>query len=115
MGRRARAVLAFLSREAKQEDRLPLYRMLELYQHDLSNIWDQDLDINGEARLARLYKRYSVEISRCTHLYVSARDRTHSSGCWRKPRHSVETPLSACATTQRRSHHRSAVRRGDVG
>jgi predicted acetyltransferase len=35
-------------REAKQEDRLPLYRMLELYQHDLSNIWDQDLDIHGE-------------------------------------------------------------------
>lgn len=29
-------------------ERLPLYRMLELYQHDLSDIWDQDLDIHGE-------------------------------------------------------------------
>jgi predicted acetyltransferase len=29
-------------------DRLPLYRMLELYQHDLSDIWDQELDIHGE-------------------------------------------------------------------
>src|SRR5262245_34857115 len=29
-------------------DRLPLYRMLELYQHDLSDIWDQELDAHGE-------------------------------------------------------------------
>ena len=29
-------------------ERLPLYRMLELYQHDLSDIWDQDLDVHGE-------------------------------------------------------------------
>jgi len=29
-------------------DRLPLYRMLELYQHDLSDLWDQDLDVHGE-------------------------------------------------------------------
>ena len=27
---------------------MPLYRMLELYQYDLSDIWDQDLDANGE-------------------------------------------------------------------
>lgn len=35
-------------RKAQQEDRLPLYRMLEFYQHDLSDIWDQDLDLHGE-------------------------------------------------------------------
>jgi len=35
-------------RKASAEDRLPLYRMLELYQHDLSDIWDQDLDVHGE-------------------------------------------------------------------
>ena len=29
-------------------DRLPVFRMLELYQHDLSDIWDQDLDVHGE-------------------------------------------------------------------
>lgn len=29
-------------------DRLPLQRMLELYQHDLSDIWDQDLDAHGD-------------------------------------------------------------------
>ena len=29
-------------------DRLPLFRMLELYQHDLSDIWDQELDLQGE-------------------------------------------------------------------
>ena len=33
---------------ADPTDRLPLYRMLELYQHDLSDIWDQDLDEHGE-------------------------------------------------------------------
>lgn len=33
---------------ATPADRLPIYRMLELYQHDLSHIWDQDLDIHGE-------------------------------------------------------------------
>jgi predicted acetyltransferase len=33
---------------ASPADRLPLYRMLELYQHDLSDIWDQDLDVHGE-------------------------------------------------------------------
>ena len=35
-------------RPATLEDRLPLYRMLELYQHDLSDLWDQDLDAHGE-------------------------------------------------------------------
>ena len=33
---------------ASLEDRLPVFRMLELYQHDLSDIWDQDLDEHGE-------------------------------------------------------------------
>jgi predicted acetyltransferase len=35
-------------RTAHPEDRLPLYRMLELYQYELSDIWDQDLDSHGE-------------------------------------------------------------------
>jgi predicted acetyltransferase len=35
-------------RRAAPADRLPLQRMLELYQHDLSDIWDQDLDVHGE-------------------------------------------------------------------
>ena len=35
-------------RIATVADRLPIYRMLELYQHDLSDIWDQDLDCHGE-------------------------------------------------------------------
>ncbi len=39
---------AFQVREATAADRLPLFRMLELYQHDLSDIWDQDLDVHGE-------------------------------------------------------------------
>ena len=33
---------------ATAADRLPVYRMLELYQHDLSDVWDQDLDLHGE-------------------------------------------------------------------
>ena len=37
-----------LVRRASPADRLPLSRMLELYQHDLSDIWDQDLDLHGE-------------------------------------------------------------------
>lgn len=37
-----------LIRRASPTDRLPLYRMLELYQYDLSDIWDQDLDAHGE-------------------------------------------------------------------
>jgi predicted acetyltransferase len=35
-------------RLATREDRTPLQRMLELYQHDLSHVWDQDLDAHGE-------------------------------------------------------------------
>lgn len=35
-------------RIAAPTDRLPIQRMLELYQHDLSDIWDQDLDCHGE-------------------------------------------------------------------
>jgi predicted acetyltransferase len=35
-------------RIATPNERLPLYRMLELYQHDLSDIWDQDIDTHGE-------------------------------------------------------------------
>ena len=35
-------------RKAKAEDRLALQRMLELYQYDLSDIWDQELDSHGE-------------------------------------------------------------------
>jgi len=38
----------FEVRVAPSADRLPIYRMLELYQHDLSEIWDQDLDVHGE-------------------------------------------------------------------
>lgn len=35
-------------RRATTEDRLPIFRMLELYQYDLSDIFDQDLDAHGE-------------------------------------------------------------------
>ncbi len=42
------AVSNFDIRIAEPADRLPIYRMLELYQHDLSDIWDQDLDAHGE-------------------------------------------------------------------
>ena len=35
-------------RRALAEDRLPIARMLELYQYELSDIWDQDLDLHGE-------------------------------------------------------------------
>jgi predicted acetyltransferase len=35
-------------REATAADRAALQRMLELYQHDLSDIWDQDVDTAGE-------------------------------------------------------------------
>jgi hypothetical protein len=42
-------VLAALDiRLATVADRQPLQRMLELYQYDLSDIWDQDLDAAGE-------------------------------------------------------------------
>jgi hypothetical protein len=35
-------------RRATPADRLPMFRMLELYQYDLSDIWDQELDAHGE-------------------------------------------------------------------
>ena len=35
-------------RRAEAADRPALARMLELYQHDLSDIWDQELDAHGE-------------------------------------------------------------------
>ncbi len=35
-------------RSALPQDHLPVQRMLELYQHDLSDLWDQDLDERGE-------------------------------------------------------------------
>lgn len=38
----------FEIRAAQPSDRLPIQRMLELYQHDLSDIYDQDLDCHGE-------------------------------------------------------------------
>jgi predicted acetyltransferase len=34
-------------RRATREDRSALQRVLELYQHDLSDIWDQDVDADG--------------------------------------------------------------------
>ena len=35
-------------RLATADDRLPLHRMLELYQHDLSAVGHQDLDRHGD-------------------------------------------------------------------
>ncbi|MCM2326956.1 MAG: GNAT family N-acetyltransferase [Lysobacter sp.] len=35
-------------RPATPADRVPIGRMLELYQHDLSDVWDQDLDGDGQ-------------------------------------------------------------------
>ena len=37
-----------LIRRATPEDRLPLSRMLELYNYDLSEFWPHDLDVHGE-------------------------------------------------------------------
>ncbi len=39
-------------RAALTVDRLPIYRMLELYRHDLSDIWDQELDRHEHEVLA---------------------------------------------------------------
>ncbi len=39
---------SFEIRSARADERLPVFRMLELYQHDLSDVWDQDLDMQGE-------------------------------------------------------------------
>src|SRR5262245_48105317 len=35
-------------RRAQSDDQVPLHRMLELYQYELSDIWDQDLNARGE-------------------------------------------------------------------
>ncbi|MCJ7557800.1 MAG: GNAT family N-acetyltransferase [Gammaproteobacteria bacterium] len=35
-------------RVAQPQDRVPLQRLLEMYQHDISDIYDQDVDIHGE-------------------------------------------------------------------
>jgi len=45
-------------RRATVADRVPIFRMLEFYQHDLSDIWDQDLGANGE---------FGYELSRYWH------------------------------------------------
>jgi predicted acetyltransferase len=47
-------------RVAHSSDRLPIFRMLELYQHDLSDLWDQDLDGHGEYGFA-LDKYWNTE------------------------------------------------------
>ena len=39
---------SFEIRSARAEEQLPVYRMLELYQHELSDVWDQDLNGHGE-------------------------------------------------------------------
>ncbi len=39
---------SLLVRRVEKSERAPLSRMLELYQYELSEIWDQDLDIHGE-------------------------------------------------------------------
>lgn len=44
----ADAAPAIQVQHASPADALPIRRMLELYQHDLSDIWDQDLDVHGE-------------------------------------------------------------------
>lgn len=38
----------FEIRPAARSERSPLFRMLEMYQHDLSDVWDQDIDEQGE-------------------------------------------------------------------
>ncbi len=57
-------------RIARPEDLPALEQMLELYQYDLSDIWDQDLDANG---------RYGYDLSRHregrrSHAYVALDD-----------------------------------------
>jgi len=41
------APTALLVRQVATSDRAALQRMLELYQYELSDIWDQDLDADG--------------------------------------------------------------------
>ena len=45
---RTASLLQIEVRHAALADAQPIRRMLELYQHDLSDIWDQDLDVHGE-------------------------------------------------------------------
>ena len=40
--------MTLVCRQAQAEDFPALAQMLELYQYELSDIWDQDLDANGE-------------------------------------------------------------------
>ena len=54
-------------RPATAHDRLPIARMLELYQHDLSDIWPSDLDAHGEYGYA--LDRYWAD-ARC-HAFVA--------------------------------------------
>jgi hypothetical protein len=42
------ALIDFEIRIALAAERPALFRMLELYQHDLSDVWDQDIDEHGE-------------------------------------------------------------------
>jgi predicted acetyltransferase len=42
------APASLVVRKARPAEHEALLRMLELYQHDLSDLWDQDLDENGE-------------------------------------------------------------------
>ena len=41
-------MIHFNIRTANESDRMVVFKMLELYQHDLSDIWDQDLDAHGD-------------------------------------------------------------------
>ena len=43
-----RIVSELLIRRAGLAERMPIFKMLELYQYELSDIWDQDLDEHGE-------------------------------------------------------------------
>ena len=56
-------------RMAPHGDGFQIQRMLELYQHDLSDIWDQDLDSHGEYGYA--LDRYSE--TEGFHAFVSTR------------------------------------------
>jgi predicted acetyltransferase len=45
-------------RAATPEDRLPFFRMFEIYQREFSDVWEQDLDVYGECchSLERLWR-----------------------------------------------------------
>jgi len=72
---------------ASPADRLPVYRMLELYQHDLSDIWDQDLDVHGEYgyELDRFWGRreawpYVFRVESCLAGFALVDKRVHIPG-----------------------------------